>query len=62
MVKRKKKLKKGIDSLQVQLDLHKKKQADALEKGNLELVDYYSKEMLAKQKDKEKKQKILDKQ
>ena len=62
MPNRKKRLKKGIDSLQEQIEIHIKKKTDAEEQGNIELVDYYEKEIRAKEETKKRKQEILDKQ
>lgn len=59
MTNRKKRLKKGIESLQKQISLHKEKLKKAEEEGKLELVGYYKKEIEAKNKDKEKKEKLL---
>ena len=59
MVKREKRLKKGIVSLKKQIELHEKKQEEALQKGRIELVDYYSREIAAKGEDKRKKERIL---
>lgn len=61
MVKRKKRLKKGIESLQEQILLHEQKQRDAESQGKIELVEYYKKEISSKEKDKLKKQLQLDK-
>lgn len=62
MTNRKKRLQKGIGSLQEQIDLHEKKKEGAEDEGNLELVDYYEKEIRAKEETLRKKQEILDKQ
>ena len=62
MTNRKKRLEKGVNSLQEQIDLHKEKKENAKESGNLELVDYYEKEIRAKEETKKRKQEILDKQ
>jgi len=59
MANRKKRVKKGIDSIQNQIDFHLKKQRSAKEKGEIELSDYYEKEILGLQKAKNKKEKIL---
>jgi hypothetical protein len=61
LVKRKKRLKKGIESLQEQILLHEQKQRDAESQGKIELVEYYKKEISSKEKDKLKKQLQLDK-
>jgi len=61
-MKRKKRLKKGIESLQKQIELHEEKKRQAEEADMLELVNYYEKEIRAKEEDKKKKQELLDKQ
>jgi len=45
MPKRKKRLKKGIESLKEQIELHKEKRRQALEEGKLELANYYEGEI-----------------
>jgi hypothetical protein len=62
MVKRKKRLAKGIESLQEQIELHLKKKEIAEEKGNLDLVGYYEKEIRAKEETKKRKEEMLKKQ
>ncbi len=62
MAKRKKRLKKGIDSLREQIRLHESKRKDAQEAGMEELVDYYNREIEAKRKTLKDKEDILDKQ
>ena len=61
MTNRKNRLKKGIESLEKQILLHRKKLEIAIEEKKFELVDYYEKEIIAKTKDKEKKEKLLKK-
>ena len=61
MVNRKKRLQKGIDSLEKQIKLHEEKLKKAKEDDNIELAGYYQKEIEAKKKDKQEKQKMLDK-
>ena len=61
MVNRKKRLQKGIDSLDKQIRLHKEKLNKAEQNDNIELANYYKKEINAKKKDKEEKQRILNK-
>lgn len=61
MVSRKKRLKRGIESLEKQIKLHDEKKKKAEEEGNIELVDYYEKEITAKKRDKEEKERILKK-
>ena len=61
MANRKKRLQKGIESLERQIQLHEEKLKKAEEEDNLGLAEYYQKEIDAKKKDKGKKQRILDK-
>ncbi len=61
MVKRKKRLEKGIRSLNSQIILHKDKMQNALGKGKLELARYYEIEIEKFKKVKEKKKSYLDK-
>ena len=61
MVNRKKRLKKGIESLTRQIELHEEKKKKAEQEDKIELADYYEKEIKAKKRDKEKKEKILAK-
>ena len=41
MTNRKKRLKKGIDSLSEKITLHEEKMRTAADEGNIELADYY---------------------
>ncbi len=61
MVNRKKRLKKGIESLEKQIRLHEEKLKKAEEEDNIELAGYYKKEINAKKKDKEEKERLLKK-
>ena len=61
MVNRKKRLQKGIESLDKQIKLHEEKLIKVEKDGNVELAHYYKKEIEAKKRDKEEKQRILDK-
>jgi len=61
MVNRKKRLQKGIESLEKQIKLHEEKLKKAEQEDNIELANYYKKEIDAKKRDKEEKQRILDK-
>jgi len=61
MVNRKKRLQRGIDSLEKQIQLHEEKLAHAEQEDNIELAGYYKKEIAAKKRDKEEKQRILEK-
>ncbi len=62
MVNRKKRLQKGIESLDEQIKLHEEKRKKAEEDGNLELADYYRKEIESKKKCKEEKERMLKKE
>lgn len=61
MTNRKKRLQKGIESLEKQIKLHEEKLKKAEEEDNIELAGYYKKEIEAKKKDKEEKRRILNK-
>lgn len=53
MVNRKKRLQKGINSLEIQIKLHEEKLRKAEEEDRIELAEYYKKEIQAKKRDKE---------
>ena len=61
MANRKKRLQKGIESLEKQIRLHEEKLRSAEEEDNIGLAEYYKKEIEAKKRDKEEKQRILGK-
>ena len=61
MVNRKKRLQKGIESLEKQIKLHEEKLRKAEEEDNIELAGYYRKEINAKKRDKEEKERLLRK-
>ena len=61
MANRKKRLQKGIESLDKQIMLHEEKLKRAEKEENIEFAGYYRKEISAKKKDKEEKQRILNK-
>lgn len=61
MTKRKKRLAKGIESLEKQIEFHKEKQKQAEEKGDEGLVSYFQGEISGLTKSKQHKQDILDK-
>ena len=61
MTNRKKRLQKGIDSLDKQIQLHEEKLEKAEEDDNIELANYYKKEIESKKKDKEEKERMLKK-
>jgi len=58
---RKKRLKKGIVSIEKQLVLHKEKKDEAKRNKKFELVGYYKREIEAKKEDKEYKERLLKK-
>jgi len=60
MTNRKKRLKKGVESLQKQIVIHEEKKKLAEEGKNYELVAYYKREIEAKKKAKEEKKDILE--
>ncbi len=62
MANRKKRLKKGIESLQEQITVHEEKKRVAEELDKEELVRYYEREINAKEKAKREKEAILEKQ
>ena len=55
MTNRKKRLQKGIESLDEQIKIHEEKRRQAIKEGKIELADYYDKEILSKSRDKDKK-------
>jgi hypothetical protein len=61
MTNRKKRLQKGIASIETQLSLHEEKLAKAEEEENLERAAYYRKEIAAKRRDLEEKKRLLGK-
>ena len=61
MASRKKRLKKGIESIKKQIELHEEKKTKAERGGNIELVDYYEKEIESKKRDKKEKERMLEK-
>ena len=61
-MKHKKRLRKGIESLQKQIEIHEEKKRIAEEENNEYLVDYYNREIKSRKKEKEIKQDILEKQ
>jgi hypothetical protein len=58
---RKKRLEKGIKSLNEQIKIHKEKLKKAEEDGLKELVGYYEKEIISKEEAMKKKMEILKK-
>lgn len=59
-MKRKKRLEKGIDSLEEQIELHKEKWEKSKEEGNIELEGYYQREINSLENVKKRKEKQLD--
>ncbi len=45
MTNRKKRLKKGIESIEKQIELHKEKLENTIKSGNIDLEGYYKKEI-----------------
>lgn len=60
MVKREKRLEKGIESLEEQKKIHQEKRKNAEEAGEEELVRYYDKEIEKFENEKIKKKEKLD--
>ncbi len=56
MTNRKKRLKKGIKSLGEQIEYHKEKREQAEKEGNIELEEYYRKEIYKLENAKERKE------
>lgn len=61
MANRKKRLQKGIESLEKQIKIHEEKLRKAKKEDSIKLAEYYQKEIAAKKRDKEEKQRILNK-
>ncbi len=61
MTNRKRRLKKGIKSLEIQIKLHKEKLEEARKNKRKDLEEYYSREIEARTKTKEEKEELLDK-
>ena len=60
-MKRKKRLEKGIESLQKQVEIHKEKLKNAIEDGNEDLAKYYEKDLARLEIEKDKKVEKLEK-
>ncbi|MEK6871544.1 MAG: hypothetical protein AABX16_01440 [Nanoarchaeota archaeon] len=60
-MKRQKRLEKGIESLQKQIEIHKDKLNKAKEDGNEDLVKYYEKDITNLENEKNKKREKQDK-
>ena len=59
MVKRKKRLERGVFSLEKQIRLHESKRQEAVETGKEELADYYTREIASKLETKKEKEEFL---
>ena len=59
MTNRKKRLKRGVESLEKQILLHGEKERVAEEEGRIELVEYYGKELMKLRRVKGTKEKLL---
>jgi len=62
MTNRKKRLKKGIESLDKQIELHKEKLRQAQSQEMLDLENYYEKEIESLRRRKKDKEALLEKQ
>ncbi len=60
MTNRKKRLKRGIESLKEQIEIHEEKKEQAHDKGKIELENYYEKEIKKFQNIKKTKKELLD--
>ena len=60
-MKRKKRLAKGIESLQEQIEIHKEKLREAIEEGDEDLASYYEKDISRLEGEKEKKKEYMRK-
>lgn len=61
MTNRKKRLKKGIESIEALIHLHEEKLRRAEQEDDIEPAEYYRREIASKKKDKDEKQRLLDK-
>ena len=59
-MKRKKRLEKGIGSIEEQIKLHEEKREEARKQGKIELAGYYDKEISRLKETKQKKEKQLE--
>ena len=59
MAKRKVRARKGIDSLEKQIEIHKQKLEKASGQGKLELANYYIDEIKSLEEAKERKERLL---
>jgi len=61
MANRKKRMQKGLESLEKQVKIHEQKKEEAEKMDKKELAGYYEKEIESKKRDIEKKKRILEK-
>lgn len=61
MTNRKKRMEKGIESIEEQIRFHEQKLEQARREGQIELADYYGHEIAGLKKTKDRKQKMLNK-
>ncbi|MCX6741697.1 MAG: hypothetical protein NTX24_00785 [Candidatus Pacearchaeota archaeon] len=61
MTNRRKRLERGIESLQEQINFHEQKRQKAIEVGDFILENYYGKEIRTYKRNKSKKEKQLNK-
>ncbi|MBU3907325.1 MAG: hypothetical protein KKA64_03685 [Nanoarchaeota archaeon] len=61
MVNRKKRLEKGINSIEEQIKLHEEKLSRVEDEGKEELAEYYEKEIASLKRVKEEKRRLLGK-
>jgi len=61
MPNRKKRLKKGIESIRKQIEEHKIKRENALKEGKMELAEYYGGEIAGLEKTEKDKEEKLEK-
>lgn len=61
-MKRKKRLEKGIQSIEEGIKKHEEKMLQARGEGSMELADYYNKEIKGLKKAKERKEQQLEKE
>ena len=59
MTNRKKRLKKGIESIEKQIELHEEKKKKALEEGRTDLAGYYEKEIANMEFERDRKEDML---
>lgn len=60
MTNRKKRLKKGIISIEEQIILHEEKKRKAEDEGNYDLAEYHAKEIIGMENARDRKEDMLD--